>query len=82
MGALMGCLFVIIALLLSPVLGYIEGFLTGLILKWFVGDGIVNGMNMLFNTTKFTTDMLPVVCGALGVIGSFFKSSVDINKKD
>ena len=32
-------------------------------------------MNYLFNTTRFTTDMLPTICGTLGVIGSFFRSS-------
>ena len=45
------------------------------ILKFFIGDTVVNGMNYLFNTTRFTTDMLPTICGTLGVIGSFFKSS-------
>lgn len=81
MESLMGCLVAIVLLMLNPVLGYLEGYVTGLILNLFVGDGVVSGLNALFNTTRFTTDMLPVICGALGVIGSFFKSSVDINKK-
>ena len=81
MGVLMGCLFVIIIPILGPIIGYLGGFITGLVLNWLVGDGLVNGLNTLFNTTRFATDMLPVVCGALGVISSFFKSSVNIKKK-
>ena len=52
------------------------GWVTGHILKFFIGDIVINGMNYLFNTTRFTTDMLPTMCGTLGVIGSFFKSSM------
>lgn len=73
-----GCLTLIVvfvlAVVVSPILYYLGGYLTGLILQWFIGDSVVYGMNYLFNTTRFTTDMLPVMCGTLGVIGSFFKS--------
>ena len=58
-------------------------WITGHILKWFIGDTVVSGMNYLFNTTRFTADMLPTICGTLGVIGSFFKSvSSGSSKKD
>lgn len=65
-----------------PALAYFSGWITGHILKWLIGDTVVNGMNYIFNTTRFTTDMLPVTCGTLGVIGSFFKSSSTTTKKD
>lgn len=75
----MGCFACIIILvllvILGPVLSYFCGWLTGVILQWLIGDTVVNGMNYLFNTTRFTTDMLPTICGTLGVIGSFFKST-------
>ncbi len=82
-----GCLTWIITLvllvILGPVLNYFFGWLTGVILQWLIGDTVVNGMNYLFNTTRFTTDMLPTICGTLGVIGSFFKSSSSgSSKKD
>lgn len=57
-----------------PVLYYFCGWVTGHILSWFIGDIIVGGMNYLFNTDRFTVDMLPTICGTLGVIGSFFKN--------
>ena len=69
--------------IIEPVLYYFCGWLTGVILEWLIGDTVINGMNYLFNTTRFTTDMLPTICGTLGVIGSFFKSvSSGSSKKD
>lgn len=67
-------LFAVIAVILSPVLYYFGGWITGHLLSWFIGDTIINGVNYLFNTTRFTVDKLPMLCGTLGVIGSFFKS--------
>lgn len=76
---LTGCLgsiaLLIVVLIICPVLYYFGGWITGVILQWLIGDTIVNGMNYLFNTTRFTVDMLPHICGTLGVIGSFFKST-------
>lgn len=82
-----GCLTWLITftllVIVEPVLYYFFGWLTGVILQWLIGDTVINGMNYLFNTTRFTTDMLPTICGTLGVIGSFFKSSSSgSSKKD
>lgn len=83
--ALGGCvgavLILIIVFIFGPVLYYFGGWITGHILSWFIGDTIVNGMNYLFNTTRFTVDMLPTICGTLGVIGSFFKSTSTTSSK-
>lgn len=68
-------LALIVAIIICPVLYYFFGWVTGHILKFFIGNIVINGMNYLFNTTRFTTDMLPTICGTLGVIGSFFKSA-------
>lgn len=62
-------------LIFGPVLYYFCGWLTGVVLQWWIGDTVINGMNYLFNTTRFTVDMLPTICGTFGVIGSFFKST-------
>lgn len=74
-----GCftlILVSIALIIfAPVLYYFGGWITGHLLSWFIGDTIINGLNYLFNTTRFTVDKLPMLCGTIGVIGSFFKST-------
>ena len=82
-GCLAYVLALIVVIIICPVLHYFFGWITGHILKFFIGNIVINGMNYLFNTTRFTTDMLPTICGTLGVIGSFFKSakmSTDIKK--
>lgn len=83
MGCFAWVIVIVLVLILGPVLYYFGGWITGHILKWFIGDTVVSGMNYLFNTTRFTADMLPTICGTLGVIGSFFKSvSSGFSKKD
>jgi hypothetical protein len=78
LGAVFGLIIVVI---LCPMLYYFGGWATGHILSWFIGDTVVNGMNYLFNTTRFTVDMLPTICGTLGVIGSFFKGTASVSSK-
>lgn len=74
-GCLASLLALIVVFIICPLLSYFFGWVTGHILKFFIGNIVINGMNYLFNTTRFTTDMLPTICGTLGVIGSFFRSS-------
>lgn len=72
----LGWLIVIVLLLIfGPVFSYFCGWITGILLQMWIGDTVINGMNYLFNTTRFTVDMLPTICGTLGVVGSFFKST-------
>ena len=81
-GCLTAVLLFIIIVIFAPALYYFGGWITGHLLKWLIGDTIVNGFNYLFNTTRFTEDMLPMTCGTLGVIGSFFKSTHTSRSKD
>ena len=74
-------LFIVLALV-SPILSFFCGYATGAILEWAVGDALVNGLNLVFNTTRFNPDMLPIICGALAIVGSFFKTSLHTSKKD
>lgn len=66
----------IIATFIAPILVFLAGVVSGLVLKWIIGGFVVDGLNLIFNTTRFSADKLPIVCGALAVIGSFFKSKV------
>lgn len=70
----------IITALLWPIITYLCGFVTGMILDLIVGDSLISGLNLLFNTTRFSNEMIPFICGALAVIGSFFKGSVSIKE--
>ena len=77
-----GFLTVIILIILSPVLGFFEGWICGWLLKFFIGDTVANGLNLLVNTERFTPESLPIVCGALATVGSFFKSSNTSSSKN
>lgn len=46
-----------------------------------VGGVVVTGLNTLFDTTRFIPDLIPVVCGVLAVIGSYFKTTISSGKK-
>lgn len=80
------CLGVLVALIvtiiIAPILCFLGGYISGLILKLTVGGFVVNGLNLILNTTRFTADKLPIICGALAVVGSFFKSSLSTNSKE
>lgn len=67
----------IIAMFIMPILIFLGGVVSGLILKWIVGGFVVDGLNLIFNTTRFSADKIPIVCGTLAVIGSFFKITVN-----
>lgn len=71
---------IIIAMFIMPILIFLAGAISGLILKWIIGRVVVDGLNLIFNTTRFSTDKIPIVCGTLAVIGSFFKTTM-INKE-
>lgn len=74
-GALIGCLTVILILIFSPVITFFCGWFGGWMLMKIIGDAVASGFNTLFGTSRFTPDMLPIVCGSLALIGSCFKST-------
>jgi hypothetical protein len=74
-GCLGAVIVAVFGIIFGPALCYFFGWITGNLLSWVIGDMVVNGMNYLFNTDRFTVDMLPTICGTLGVIGSFFKNA-------
>ena len=71
----------IILLVFSPVLTFGCAYLGGMILNYFVGDAITNGLNIVFNTDRFTSDLIPLVCATLATIGKYFKSTQTNNNK-
>lgn len=62
-------------LVFSPVITFGFAWLGGWILKMCVGSAIADGMNLMFNTTRFTPDFIPLACATLATIGKYFKSS-------
>lgn len=80
-GTVVGAIIVVIILcIIEPIIIFGAGWFGGWILMKIVGGAVVTGLNTLFGTTRFTPDLIPVVCGTLAVIGSFFKTTVNNSK--
>ena len=78
-GAFTVIILAIFTLVISPALSFMFAYIGGCILKFFVGDALVNGLNIIFNTTRFTKPMIPVICGlggAVSVIGDLAASAI------
>lgn len=68
-------------LVFSPVITFGFAWIGGWILKVCVGNAIADGMNLMFNTTRFTPEFIPLACATLATIGKYFKSSQTNNNK-
>ena len=65
--------FFVVVIIIEPALLFWLGYFSGWLAKLVIGTKLVTAINMVFGTA-FTADMLPMIGGALGWIGSFFKS--------
>lgn len=65
----------ILLLVFEPVLTFLCAYVGGMLLDWIVGAKLVNGLNLMFDTTRFTRDLIPLTCATLATIGRYFKSS-------
>ena len=66
---------VMLLIFIAPLIGFWVAYFCGWIAKIIFGTKLAAALNMLFQTTYFTKDMIPMVAGALGWIGGFFKST-------
>ena len=70
-------------LVFAPVITFSLAYLGGMILDWIVGEKLVNGLNLMFDTTRFTRNLIPLTCATLATIGRYFKTSLtNNNNKD
>lgn len=61
------------AILILPFVNFWLSYFGGWICKITIGSILVKALNILFNTTYITAEMIPWMAGALGWIGGFFK---------
>lgn len=62
-------------LVILPVITFWLAYFGGFILKLFVGTNISEGLNIIFNTNRFTPDLIPISCATFATIGKYFKST-------
>ena len=74
----LGCFgAIIIAIVLyffMPMLSFFFTYIGGWVCKVTFGPTLCYALNTLFNVTYFEPNKLPLMAGALGWIGSFFKN--------
>ena len=70
-GIISLCILIII---FYPFISFWFAYLGGWLAKLVIGEKLALALNILFNTTHFTAEALPMIAGALGWIGGFFKS--------
>lgn len=82
--AIVGSVALIVLLIFAiPIIGFGLGYLTGWILQVSIGGAVAEGLNIVFNTDRFTPEMIPLFCATMGMIGGFFKSKlITKNKKE
>ena len=80
-----GAVVIAVAMLIfGGTLYFLCGYLSGLLLKCFVGQLVTNGLNMVLgNITQFnfTPEDIPLFCAIMTTIGGFFKTSSSSNKE-
>lgn len=75
-AGLVGAIIGLIALLIfNPVITFGLAWFGGWILEMCIGTTVANGLNLMFDTTRFTPDIIPMACATLATIGSYFKST-------
>ena len=76
-GLILGIIFIAF---LSPLLWFCLCWVTGWLIKILFGATFIKGLTFLH--IHITLDQIPLFCGVLGIIGSFFKSSKIEREKD
>lgn len=74
-----GCLGVVVLAILFvffvPAISFFIAYADGWICKVTFGPILCKALNTLFNVTFLTPEKLPIMAGALGWIGGFFKTT-------
>ena len=63
-----------------PFLCFAGGWITGWLIKLIFGNTFCNGLALI--GIHIAPSQIPLLCGIIGVIGSFFKNTINTNKKD
>lgn len=79
----MGCLGVIVMavifIIFTPLLSFVLCYFGGWLCKITFGPTLCNALNTLFNVSFFTPEKIPLMAGALGWIGNYFRDKNNIS---
>ena len=79
----MGCLGVIVMavvlIVFAPMLSFFICYFGGWLCKITFGQTLCHALNTLFNVSFFTPEKIPLMAGALGWIGNYFRDKNNIS---
>lgn len=79
----MGCLGVIVMavifIIFTPLLSFVLCYFGGWLCKITFGPILCHALNTLFNVSFFTPEKIPLMAGALGWIGNYFRDKNNIS---
>ena len=79
----MGCLGVIVMavifIIFTPLLSFVLCYFGGWLCKITFGPTLCHALNTLFNVSFFTPEKIPLIAGALGGIGNYFRDKNNIS---
>lgn len=67
-----------LTLIIFPVLTFACAYIGGMIINFFVGAELIKGLNLMFNTTRFTRDMIPLTCATLATIVQLLEGTLKV----
>ena len=79
----MGCLGVIVMavifIIFTPLLSFVLCYFGGWLCKITFGPTLCHALYTLFNVSFFTPEKIPLIAGALGWIGNYFRDKNNIS---
>ena len=79
----MGCLGVIVMavifIIFTPLLSFVLCYFGGWLCKITFGPTLCHALNTLFTVSFFTPEKIPLMAGALGWIGNYFRDKNNIS---
>ena len=69
---------IVLIIIFSPFINFILCYFTGWLIKITFGAILCNGLALI--GINLSPSSLPLLCGTLGVVGSFFKSTIRVRK--
>ena len=65
-----------ILIFISPFIAFAEGWIVGWLIKIIFGTVFISGLKLI--GINITVNAIPLLCGTLNLIGSFFRPGTDI----
>ena len=69
----------VLLILVSPFISFCLGWFVGLLIKIIFGTTFIKGLGLI--GIMITKDQIPLLCGVIGTIASFFKNPAISNKE-